>query len=99
MFNNVTIRTPEAKNPDGSLACCEYKFYLLDNQMVLDSYAALTKESTRKRNWTVIEGFDRMVHRSSAGVKRVPHPEVPEAIWAEAVQQFRAQIVWRPDHG
>lgn len=63
-----------------------FRFWIKDNLIILDSYALLHRETTRKRNYNFIKRYERLGGRDS----KTTLQEVPltEELKAEALQEY-----------
>jgi hypothetical protein len=69
----------------------KWEFYQTDNNIYLDGYVVLMRESTLKRNYTkVLKRYDRLMERDST----IKESEVPftDEIRKEAIKQFTDTI-------
>ena len=65
----------------------KWEFYQTDNNIYLDRYVVLSRESTKKHNYTkVVRRYDRLMERDST-IKETDVPFTDE-IRLEAIKQF-----------
>ena len=63
-----------------------YKFWVKDNIIILDSYSLSSRENTKKRNYNFLKRYERLMDRSSSiTVEEVPFTE---EIKTEVLQEY-----------